>query len=637
MTISKLPKSNKVRSARRVLLEYHDELNEIKDLERLIRAKLKDTIINIGNSIIVEFLNKKFVFTLKSIDTDSDEDIAEQLSNMKLAEDSFYIVDANTSLKIASKNINEPEFKSKVSLNQVGGLDDIIQDLKRTMNLALGYAESSSFMKISRAVLIYGLPGSGKSMICEALAENYSNARIIRIDSGKIFSKFYGESEANLKKYFDEAAKYFPTPAIIIIEDIASICPKNDNSDAVRRVSSLLASLIDSLHLKRDTSKIFVLANTSSLDNVDPAIRRSGRFDLEIEIPVPSSDMRAKLLQKMLAQYSITNPDIDEIAKHSHGFVAADLENLISKSMKIEEDGNGKFVASLTFQSIMENLSNVKPSAMREVLVEKPNVKWSDIGGMSDLKLKLKQIVEWPINHPETFERLGIAPPRGLLMFGPPGCSKTTIAKALATESNLNFISIKGSDLFSMWVGESEKAVRDLFVKARQISPCIVFFDEIDAIGSERSAESGSSVKERVLAQILTEIDGVNVLKNVIIVAATNRPDLIDKALMRPGRLDRIVYVQLPDVETRAEIFRIKLRKIPLGEDVNIDELAVKSEAYSGAEIEAICKEAALKALEDSFDAQQISMKYFDQSFELVKPRTSSELLQLYSDYENRK
>jgi AAA family ATPase len=312
----------------------------------------------------------------------------------------------------------------------------------------------------------------------------------------------------------------------------------------VRRVSSLLTSLMDSLHVKRNGSKVFVLANTNNLDNVDPAIRRSGRLDYEVEIPVPNSEMREKILTKVLANRQLTTTEIREIAKHTHGYVGADLENLISKSVAIVKI-DGKFTTTLSFTDIIGNLSLVKPSAMRELLIEKPNVKWSDIGGMKDLKLKLKQIVEWPINHPETFERLGIKPPRGLLMFGPPGCSKTMIAKALATESNLNFISIKGSDLFSMWVGESEKAVRDLFVKARQLSPCIIFFDEIDAIGGERSAESGSSVKERVLAQILTEIDGVNVLKNVIIIAATNRPDLIDKALMRPGRLDRIVYVQL--------------------------------------------------------------------------------------------
>lgn len=409
--------------AQSLTLEFHDELSETKDVERLVRVKLKDTIVRHDTSVIVEFLNKKLVLGIKSITTASEEDIAEQLDRMQLTEDAFYSIDGNTTLKIVSKKIYEHKLRPKFTLDQIGGLDDIICDLKKTINLALGLATSSSFMKLSRAILIHGLPGSGKSTLCEALAEGYSSARKIRIDSWRIFSKFYGESEANLKRYFDEAIQYFPTPTIIIIEEISTICPKNDNSDAVRRVASLLASLIDNLHLKREASKIFVLANTSNLDNVDPAIRRSGRLDLEIEIPVPNSDMRAKMLTKMLARFPLTSTEIQEIAKHSHGFVAADLESLISKSMKIENE-NGKYVASLTFQRIIENLSSVKPSAMREVLVEKPNVKWSDIGGMSDLKLKLKQIVEWPINHPETFERLGIKPPRGLLMFGPPGKNK---------------------------------------------------------------------------------------------------------------------------------------------------------------------------------------------------------------------
>jgi AAA family ATPase len=369
------------------------------------------------------------------------------------------------------------------------------------------------------------------------------------------------------------------------------------------------------------------------LDNIDPAIRRSGRLDYEIEIPVPNTSMREAILSKMLSEFAAIGPsNIKELAKITHGFVGADLETLISKSSKRELESER---LSLIYDDILTNLSTVKPSAMRELLIEKPNVKWSDIGGMHDLKLKLKQIVEWPLLHPETFKRLGIKPPRGLCMFGPPGCSKTMIAKALASESNLNFISIKGSDLFSMWVGESEKAVRDLFVKARQLAPCIVFFDEIDAIGGER--ESGSSVKERVLAQILTEIDGVNTLKNVIIIAATNRPDLIDTALMRPGRLDRIVYVQLPDAETREEIFKIKLFKIPIASDVDVKELVRRTEGYSGAEIEAVCKEAALKALEDSFDIQEIAMNYFDKALSIVSPRTSPELLQLYSEYEKRK
>lgn len=632
--------SRAVQIAQKIELQMTEELQDLKDVERMIRAKLKETILHKSNNLVINFLSKKLTLTVKSISTPPDDDIAMKLSRIQLNDDdNFYLVDDKTSIKVASGNVNEskePAQLVKFTLNQIGGIEDVIKDLRRSMDLALGIDETISPMKISRGVLVHGLSGSGKSMLCQALAGSYPTAHTITIDSWKIFSKFYGESEANLKKHFDEAFMMYPSPTVIIIDEISNICPKNDSSDAVRRVSSLLTSLLDSLHIKRNGSKIFLLANTNNLDNVDPAVRRSGRLDYEVEIPVPNTEMREKILTKLLANFNLTPTEICEIAKHTHGYVGADLENLISKSMSMVQV-DGKFTTILSFASIIGNLSMVKPSAMRELLIEKPNVKWSDIGGMKDLKLKLQQIVEWPINHPEVFERLGIKAPRGLLMFGPPGCSKTMIAKALATESNLNFISIKGSDLFSMWVGESEKAVRDLFVKARQLSPCIIFFDEIDAIGGERSAESGSSVKERVLAQILTEIDGVNVLKNVIIIAATNRPDLIDKALMRPGRLDRIVYVQLPDAETRAEIFKIKLAKIPIADDVDIQELVAMTDGYSGAEIEAVCKEAALKALEDSFEVQEISMKFFNQALELVKPRTSQDLLMLYSDYEKRK
>lgn len=622
-----------------VELKCEEKILQTKDVERLIKAKLIDTIIQKNNMIALEFLNKKLKFSITSISASAVDDIAEIFAQITLSDDDFYLIDAGTSITIniePEESLKSDGNKKKITLDHIGGLDSTVQDLKKTMDLALGLVEPISAMKISRGVLIHGLSGSGKSMLCQAISESYPTAHKITIDSWKIFSKFYGESESKLKKHFEDAFLMHPRPSVVIIDEISNICPKNDNSDAVRRVSSLLASLMDSLHVKRNGSKVFILANTSNLDNVDPAIRRSGRLDFEIEIPVPNTEMRREILTKLLASHEISPGEVGEVAKHTHGFVGADLENLVAKSVSIVQV-NGKFTPVLTFPDMIENLSMVKPSAMRELLIEKPNVKWSDIGGMEDLKLKLRQIVEWPINHPETFERLGIKPPRGLLMFGPPGCSKTMIAKALATESNLNFISIKGSDLFSMWVGESEKAVRDLFVKARQLSPCIVFFDEIDAIGGERSAESGSSVKERVLAQILTEIDGVNVLKNVIIVAATNRPDLIDKALMRPGRLDRIVYVKLPDEDTRSEIFKIKLAKIPIGADVDIQNLVSKTAGYSGAEIEAICKEAALKALEDSFEIEQISMNYFEKALDILKPRTSPELLQLYSEYENRK
>lgn len=639
MTISRF--NTPVRTAQKIeFLSNEDLQNMSKDVERLLKAKLKESIIHSSNTIILKFFNKSLEFTIKSISSNSTEDIVQKFSQIQITDDEFYYIDSSTLLKVIGNNDYDSisnEKTVKFTLNQVGGLDETIKDITKWMEMALGIVETNSKMKISRAILVHGVAGTGKTMLCQALAESFPTAQKITIDSWKIFSKFYGESETNLKRSFDEAFICYPTPTVIIFDEISNICPKNDNTDAVRRISSLLGSLLDSLHVKRNASRVFVIANTISPNDIDPAIRRSGRFDYEVEIPVPNSDVRQKILTKMLVhQKQLTPPEIHDISKRTHGFVGADLDNLIKKSTGIlKKEAN--FSLNLSYESILENLSTVKPSALRELLIEKPNVRWSEIGGQKDLKLKLKQIVEWPISHPEAFERLGIKAPRGLLMFGPPGNSKTMIAKALATESNLNFISIKGSDLFSMWVGESEKAVRDLFVKARQLSPCIVFFDEIDAIGGERSADSGSSVKERVLAQILTEIDGVNILKNVIIIAATNRPDLIDKALMRPGRLDRIVYVRLPNPETRAEIFKIKLSKIPVSGDVEIELLVDKTDGYSGAEIEAVCKEAALKALEDSYDVKQIDMKYFHKALDIVKPRTSQELLQLYSDYEKRK
>ncbi|KAG5675818.1 hypothetical protein PVAND_005689 [Polypedilum vanderplanki] len=628
--ISKFNSSIKI--ARQIVLKHNENVQETIDIERLIRGKLKNTVVHTSNIIVINFLNKKFKFYIDTIKEKEEDDIADKLSKMNLNESGFFFIQSDTIITISSlyKSEQAESKQQKIyTLDRVGGLDEIINDIKTIMEIALNPINQMSLSKISRGALIYGLSGCGKTLLSEAICESFV-AHKIHIESWKIFSKFYGESENNLRKLFDEANQIYPTPCIILIDELSNICPKNDSSDVVKKVSSLLVSLIDGLHTKRNGSKTFIIATTNNLDNIDPAIRRSGRLDYEIEIPVPNTQMREAILKKLLKNFEISSFDIQAIAKFTHGFVGADLENLISKSKKIT---NG--YVHLTQQDILSNLSSVKPSAMRELLVEKPNVKWSDIGGMKDLKLKLKQIVEWPLQHPETFSRLGIKAPRGLLMFGPPGCSKTMIAKALASESNLNFISIKGSDLFSMWVGESEKAVRDLFIKARQLAPCIIFFDEIDAIGGER--ESGSSVKERVLAQILTELDGINVLKDVIIIAATNRPDLIDSALMRPGRLDRIVYVQLPDADTREEIFNIKLKNIPIAKDVDIKKLVEKTKGYSGAEIEAVCKEAALKALEDSFDIDEITMNYFDKALTIVTPRTSSELLELYRDYERKK
>lgn len=407
-----------------------------------------------------------------------------------------------------------------------------------------------------------------------------------------------------------------------------NICPKAEASDIVKRLSNFFVNLLDNLNSSVRGSRTVLIGTTDNPDSLNPAVRRSGRLDYEFEIPIPDADAREQILLKSLTlQKHALHPDeIKSIAKVSHGYVGADLVSLVGRA-------SHEAKATITYASMASALQHVKASAMREIMIENPNVHWADIGGQDDLKLKLRQIIEWPIHRPEIFTRLGISPPRGLLMFGPPGCSKTMIAKAIATESKVNFLSIKGSELFSMWVGESERAVRELFRKARQVAPSIIFFDEIDAIGGERSAESGSSVRERVLAQILTEIDGVSALKNVKIIAATNRPDLIDKALMRPGRLDRIIYVRLPDFATRKEIFRIKLSKIPISADVQQDDLVARTEGYSGSEIEAICQEAALKALEESFDTLEIPQKFFDHALNVVKPRTSEDLLMLYENY----
>lgn len=508
-------------------------------------------------------------------------------------------------------------------------------------------------IKTSRGLLIHGASGCGKTLICEAMCNRLLqkqklrptsafNPLILKIICSELFSKFLGETEKNIAAYFEKVYKHYPQPSLIIIEDVQNLCPKYETNDIVKRVSAAFLNMLNALAHKREAQKCFLLATTSQLEFLNPSIRRCGRLDCEVEVSPPTPEGREAILQCLLRKienHNISFEDVKRVALVTHGFVGADLANLIyNATLKFMHQSTSPCV-QLKVEDLISALTFVKPSAMREVLIECPNVKWSDIGGQNELKLKLKQAIEWPLKHAEQFRRLGIKPPRGLLMYGPPGCSKTMIAKALATESQLNFISIKGPELFSMWVGESERAVREVFRKARQVAPAIVFFDEIDAISSERSdgssSGSGSSVKERVLTQLLTELDGVESLENVTIVAATNRPDLIDKALLRPGRIDRIIYVGLPDAEARQEIFNIKLQKMPLAGDVNVQELVNRTNFYSGAEIQAVCHEAALKALEENFDCTCVSWAQFEYALKAVQPRTSPDLLRLYENYVN--
>lgn len=650
ITIEKL--ANNIAPADKITLLPVDTTSVDKaiwnDLKKVLSLHMKGNIYCSDNIVTINFFNKKFSFTIKAIDhhitSEQIDNLTDLFKSIEIIADKFYLITNNTKLELLESDQRVPdemEHQNKIpKMNLIGGLDDIVRQLQDNMNISFGNIKMGPSFYIPRTVLLYGQHGCGKTLLCDALTES-TKALTIKINASDVFSKYFGETESNLIAHFSKAYKNYPNPSIIVIEELSSICPKETKEESAKRVQMAFLNILDEIHVRRDASRLFVLATTSNIENVCSAVRRYGRLDVEIEIPVPDPLAREQILTKQLQQTknNLTIDDIKTIAGNSHGFIAADLSNLIAKAAMHASKSDLTKEPVISLHDIQFAYGHVVPSAMKEVVIKCPNVKWCDIGGQDELKLQLKQAIEWPLLHPETFTRLGITPPRGILMFGPPGCSKTMIAKALATESKVNFLSIKGPELFSMWVGESERAVRDLFQKARQVAPAIIFFDEIDAIGGERSASaSGSSVKERVLTQLLTEMDGVNALTNVTIVAATNRPDLIDKAIMRPGRLDRIVYVKLPDTKTRMDIFKIKLSKMPINlTDSDVDNLVKQTNGYSGAEIHAICQEAALYALEEDLLAAIIEWKHFSKALDSVRPRTSPELLQLYDDYLNEK
>ncbi|XP_061394458.1 ATPase family gene 2 protein homolog A [Musca vetustissima] len=673
-----LPKGQPI-TAKNLLLEIEKESSEnggetnidlndqqLQDLERLLKHELKNLCFAKDTIIHYNFFNKQLKFKViggtNITEAKSNElEIDFKKLSLNTIGDIFRVTNT-TEVKISkdeSKQLESAEDTNySISKEDIGGLQPQLNIIEEAIDFALGIREIPKGVKISRGLLIYGSSGCGKTMICEAMSTKLLEQQrrqtksafkplILHLNTSELFSKFLGETEKNLNLQFDKVFQHYPQPSLVIIEDVHNLCPKQETNDVVKRVAIAFFSLLDSLSHKKEAQRCFVLATTSNIEMLNPSIRRCGRLDCEVEVAAPTPDGRKEILHcllKKVENHKLQEEDIKEIAQITHGFVGADLANLIYnatlKAMKNASAPLSGGNVELGMADINSALMIVKPSAMREVLIECPNVRWSDIGGQDELKLKLQQAIEWPLKHAEQFQRLGIKPPRGILMYGPPGCSKTMIAKALATESQLNFLSIKGPELFSMWVGESERAVREVFRKARQVAPSIVFFDEIDAIGGERaegaSGGSGSSVKERVLTQLLTEMDGVESLQNVTIVAATNRPDMIDKALLRPGRIDRIIYVGLPNSEARRQIFTIKLKKMPLADDVCVDVLVERTDGYSGAEIQAVCHEAALKTLEESFDATAVTMTQFEYALSVVRPRTSSDLLRLYEEYQKK-
>lgn len=606
----------------------------------------------------------------------------------------------------------------EVTYEDIGGLNEEVTKIREMVELPLKHPEIFERLGIEppKGVLLHGPPGTGKTLLAKAVA-NETNANFLLINGPEIISKFYGQSEQNLRKKFEEAEKN--APSIVFVDEIDAIATKREEShgEVEKRVVAQLLAIMDGL---KSRGRVVVMAATNMPNAIDPALRRPGRFDRELIIGVPDkigrldvlkihtrnmplygtldairddktieenykkilSELLAYLkgsfssrnLEEKISKYVKDNPNrknifkelnilkikksIDRVSSNSnivnlkhtaeitHGFVGADLAALCKEAamsvlrkilpdLKLKEDEPipQEILERLqiTQDDFREALRTVRPSAMREVLVEVPNVRWNDVGGMDMVKQELVEAVEWPIKNPERFKRLGIMPPKGILLYGPPGTGKTLLAKAIATESQSNFIVIQGPELLSKWVGESEKAVRKVFEKARQTSPCIIFFDEIDSIAPKRGVEGDQKVTENVLNQLLTEINGIQDTDNLIVLGATNRPDLLDTALLSPGRFDRIIYTPVPGKTERLEIFKVCTKNMPLKE-VDLDLLAEKTDGFVGADIDLICKEAGIYAMRESIDAKEVTMKHFEKAFNKVSPSVTKEIEDMYKD-----
>ncbi|MEJ2779302.1 CDC48 family AAA ATPase [Stygiolobus sp. RP850M] len=622
-----------------------------------VKKKLKDTPLVEGDTVLIPVLGQAIPFSV-----------------IQVRPQGVAIVSDETSITISEKPFEQAKYP-RVTYEDIGGMKHIIQKIRELVELPLRHPELFKRLGIEppKGILLYGPPGVGKTLLAKAVA-NETEAYFTSINGPEIMSKFYGESEQRLREIFEDAKKH--APAIIFIDEIDAIAPKRDEviGEVERRVVAQLLTLMDGLE---NRGNVIVIAATNRPNAIDPALRRPGRFDRELEIPLPDKQGRLEILQIHTRSMPLSKDvDLQKLADMTHGYTGADLSALVREAamnalrryLQMIDLSQDKIPPEIlekmevNMDDFLKAFKDIVPSGLREIYVEVPEVHWDDIGGLDDVKEELREVVEYPLKYREAYENVGIEPPKGILLFGPPGTGKTMLAKAVATESGANFIAVRGPEVLSKWVGESEKAIREIFRKARQAAPTVIFFDEIDAIAPMRGLSVDSGVTERIVNQLLAEMDGIEKLENVVVIAATNRPDILDPALLRPGRFDRLIYVPPPDKKARLEILKVHTKNVPLAEDVTLEEIAEKTEGYTGADLSALVREATLRAIREQMSdcmkkaddnckrgdsecrekiikecmsgkGALVERKHFDFALRKVRPSVTQDMVQFYQNW----
>ena len=620
-----------------------------------VKKRLKEFPLVEGDTVLIPVLGQAIPFTV-----------------VQVKPAGIVIVNDETIINISDKPVEQTKYP-RVTYEDIGGLRDIIEKVRELVELPLRHPELFKRLGIEppKGILLYGPPGVGKTLLAKAIA-NETDAYFTSINGPEIMSKFYGESEQRLREIFEDAKKH--APAIIFVDEIDAIAPKRDEviGEVERRVVAQLLTLMDGLE---NRGNVIVIAATNRPNAVDPALRRPGRFDREIEIPLPDKTGRMEIFQIHTRNMPLADDvSLEKLSDMTHGYTGADLASLVREAamyalrrylpkIDLNQDKIPAEVLDsmrVTMDDFMKAFKEIVPSGLREIYIEIPEVKWTDVGGHEELKDELREVVEYPLKYPEVYEKAGIDPAKGILLFGPPGTGKTMLAKAVATESGANFIAVRGPEVLSKWVGESEKAIREIFRKARMYAPAVIFFDEIDALAPMRGASYDSGVTERLVNQLLAEMDGVEKLENVIIIAATNRPDILDPALLRPGRFEKLLYVPPPDVTSRKDILKVHTRSIPLSADTDLEEISNRTEGYTGADIAALVREAAMRAVRESMrvciDAAtekcgqnqdckdkevkecmknkvEVRPKHFGEAMVKIKPSVTQDMIQFYQNW----